>query len=256
MRRAAVWLVASALAPGAAAACSMAPATDLPATRIVSAPFETTAWYGGATDIYPHGALGDGIEAMFLTLAGPRTTAPCGALTVAAGLGQVFEDDHPRLADLDGDGIAEVIAVRSSLTLGAQLVVYRETPDALVEIAATAPIGQPNRWLAPLGAADLDGDGRVEIAYVDRPHLARILRVLRLEGDSLIEVAAVSGVTNHRFGEPAISGGIRNCGTGPEIIVASADWSRVLAVTLAGGTLFARDLGPMGTTLDAALDCR
>jgi hypothetical protein len=51
-------------------------------------------------------------------------------------------------------------------------------PDVRL-LAATPHIGSANRWLAPIGAADLDGDGRVEIAYVDRPHLARTLRIWR-----------------------------------------------------------------------------
>ena len=125
-------------------------------------------------------------------------------------------------------------------------------------MAATPYIGQRFRWLAPVGIADLDGDGRVEVAYVDRPHLAKILRVWRWEGGALREVAAASGVTNHRIGEPTISGGIRDCGEGPEMIVASADWSRVMAVTLHGGALSARDLGPGGGAagLARAMACR
>ena len=35
--------------------------------------------------------------------------------------------------------------------------------------------------LAPLGAADLDGDGKIELAYIDRPHLAKILRIWRFD---------------------------------------------------------------------------
>ena len=37
-------------------------------------------------------------------------------------------------------------------------------------LAAIPFIGTRFRWLAPLGAADLDGDGRVEIAYAETPH--------------------------------------------------------------------------------------
>jgi hypothetical protein len=77
-------------------------------------------------------------------------------------------------------------------------------------------IGQRNRWLAPIGAADLDGDGRVEIAYVDRPHLARTLRVWRSRpGGTLTEIATATGLTNHRIGEAFITGGIRDARRGP-----------------------------------------
>jgi hypothetical protein len=42
---------------------------------------------------------------------------------------EVFEDLAPRLADLDGDGKAEIIVVQSHRDLGARLAVYGLTPD-------------------------------------------------------------------------------------------------------------------------------
>jgi hypothetical protein len=94
-----------------------------------------------------------------------------------------------------------------------------------------------------VGAADLDGDGRVEIAYVDRPHLARTLRLWRFDAGALVLVADLPGVTNHRTGETDIAGGIRTCGDGPEMILASADWSRLLAVRFDGAGFSQRDIG-------------
>jgi hypothetical protein len=165
---------------------------------------------------------------------------------------RVFEDTAPRVVDVDLDGAAEVVVVESSVTQGSRLAVYG--PDGLV--AATPFIGQPNRWLAPVGAADLDGDGRVEIAYVDRPHLAKILRVWRFSGGKLTEVAAAQGFTNHRIGERDIAGGIRDCGAGPEMIVADAEWRQVVAVRF-DGRLGARPLGPHSgrESLAAAMAC-
>jgi hypothetical protein len=83
----------------------------------------------------------------------------------------------------------------------------------------------------------------MEIAFVDRPHLARTLRVFRYRDGTLEEVAAVARVTNHRIGEIDIAGGIRTCAGGLEMIVASDDWARLLAVTLRGSTLETRDIG-------------
>ncbi|WP_373353815.1 FG-GAP repeat domain-containing protein [Pseudoroseicyclus sp. CXY001] len=201
------------------------------------------AVYDAPTDRYDHGVLGDAIEWGALVFTFDRCPACANFQPVHRRLtlpeSRVFEDLEPRLADIDGDGVAEAITVESDLALGARLAVY--APSGLM--AATPFIGQPHRWLAPLGAADLDGDGRVELAYVDRPHLARVLRVVRQDGAALVEVAALSGVTAHRIGEDWISGGIRDCGVGPEIIVASPDWARVLAVTFDGAELTARDIG-------------
>ncbi|MEM9972381.1 MAG: VCBS repeat-containing protein, partial [Pseudomonadota bacterium] len=113
-------------------------------------------------------------------------------------------------------------------------------------VAANEFIGRTNRWLAPVGvgAADLDGDGAVEIAFVDRPHLAKTLRVFRFAGGALTLVGEFPGVTNHRIGERDIAGGIRDCGAGPEMVVADAAWQRVLAIRFDGARFASEAVGP------------
>jgi hypothetical protein len=141
--------------------------------------------------------------------------------------------------------------VESDLSKGARLALY----DSKGLRAATPFIGRPHRWLAPIGAGDLDGDGKLEIAYIDRPHLAKTLRIWRLDGDSFTEVTARDGFTNHQIGWDHIAGGLRDCGDGPEMIVASADWSRLKALRF-DGTLTARDLGAYSSLSErAALAC-
>lgn len=205
------------------------------------------ARYAEPTARYAHGVLGDAVEWGALVM---RTDAGR-ALTLRLPRVRVFEDTAPRLADLDGDGRAEVVAVESDLARGARLSVY----GSAGLIAATPFIGRPYRWLAPAGVADLDGDGRVELAYVDRPHLVRRLRIWRLEGGALREIAALDGVTNHRIGDREISGGLRDCGTGPELVLLSPDWTRIVAVTMPGPA--GRDLGANDpAALADALACR
>ena len=201
------------------------------------------AWFEAPTTAYAHGVLGDASEPTRLHALSADTSAGCG-LSVGAGPGHVFEDLAPRLTDVDGDGLPEIVVVRSSATAGAQLAVYRRAGEELVPWMATPFIGTRFRWLAPAAWGDLDGDGAWEVAYVDRPHLARTLRVWRHVDGALVEVAALAGVTNHRIGEAYISGGLRDCGAGPEIVLASADWSRTVVVTFDGARLAARDDGP------------
>ncbi len=203
-------------------------ATSACAETIVSAD------YAAPTDRYAHGILGDAIEWGALEI-----TTDTGTRTFALPQERVFEDVAPRLVDLDQDGTPEVVVVETLNTAGAQLAIYDETG----KIAATPHIGRTNRWLSPIGAADLDGDGLVEVAYIDRPHLAKTLRVWRFEAGNLVPVADLPGLTNHRIGEADIGGGIRDCGQGPEMITASADWSRVMATSLADGALTTRDIG-------------
>ncbi len=223
-------LVAALLLPGGARDAATAAPADPAAAAI------TAARYVAPTTRYDHAILGDAIEygALELTLAdGTRRR-------IVLPTSRVFEDVAPRLADLDGDGRPEVITVETSLSAGARLSVY----GAGGLIAATPFLGRTHRWLAPLGAADLDGDGRVEVAYVEKPHLTKILRVWRFVGGRIVPVARMLGLTNHRIGESTIGGGIRRCSGMPEIILASGDWRQVMAVRLAQGQLRARAIGP------------
>ncbi|WP_371687440.1 FG-GAP repeat domain-containing protein [Thalassococcus sp. S3] len=206
------------------------------------------ARYDAPTTRYAHGVLGDAIEygALVLRVKGRvlRFTLP---------EDRVFEDVEPRLVDVDGDGDHEVIVVETQAQLGAALAIY----DARGKIASTPHIGRTNRWLAPLGASDLDGDGLVEIAYIDRPHLAKTLRIWRFEDDALVPVADHPGLTNHRIGEADIAGGIRDCGTGPEIITADATWTDIMASTLKDGQISTRPIGlhKDRSSFAAALSC-
>ncbi|MFZ5963341.1 VCBS repeat-containing protein [Thalassococcus sp. BH17M4-6] len=218
-----------------------------------TAPQVVGAEYAAPTDRYDHGVLGDAIEwgALVLRLRDCPTCAPRGVrLTLPQT--RVFEDLAPRLIRTDsGQTIAMV--VESDLRRGARLALY----GAEGLVTATPYIGRRNRWLAPVGAADLDGDGRVEIAYVDRPHLAKTLRVWRLEGERLSPVADLAGLTNHSIGWDYILGGLRECGTGPEMILADADWTRVMAVRLSAGQLTVTPLAPYRgrADIDRALAC-
>ena len=225
-----------------------------------------SASYEMPTDRYPHGVLGDDLEWGALRV-GTRNRPGC-----AAGGGDivlrlppelVFEDVAPRVVDLDGQGPAEIVVVESHATKGARLVVWGFRDDTFLRSAATPFIGSRFRWLAPVGAADLDGDGVIELAYVDRPHLAKTLRIWRYlpRADGLAdleEAAALPGVTNHRIGERDIAGGLRDCGQGPEMIVADAAWREVLALRYDGAAITMAKLGPHRgrDSFAQAMDCQ
>jgi len=195
-----------------------------------------SAVYTEPTDRYAHAVLGDALEWGALEM---RATDGR-MLRIRLPEERVFEDTEPRLVDIDLDGDQEVMVVETLASQGARLSIYDE--DGLV--AATPYIGRTFRWLAPVGAADLDGDGFVEVAYIDRPHLAKTLRIWRFQNGGLVEVAQAAGLTNHRIGEADIAGGLRNCGTGPMMITANANWTRLIASTLKDGKIVSRDIGP------------
>jgi hypothetical protein len=114
----------------------------------------------------------------------------------------VFEDRVPRLADLNGDGDDEIVLVRSYVRRGAALAVLSVVGDRLAIIAETPPTGSPNTWLNPAGIADFDGDGRLDIAYVQMPHVLGRLRVWTLRPEGLVEIATLSDASNHVADSP------------------------------------------------------
>ncbi|WP_408057666.1 FG-GAP repeat domain-containing protein [Tritonibacter aquimaris] len=201
----------------------------------VAAETVTAASFDQPTRRYAHGVLGDAIEYGSL-----RITSAAGSIEVVLPKDHVFEDLAPRLVDIDLDGQAEVMVVETDMARGAQLAIYDHSGK---KIAETPHIGRSNRWLAPIGAADLDGDGLVELAYIDRPHLAKTLRIWRYQDGALVEVAALRGLTNHQIGQDFITSGLRRCGDTVELITADAHWQSVVATVLQADQLKSRVIG-------------
>ena len=193
------------------------------------------AWLTGPTKRYPHGIMGDAIEASGIRV----VTSDGTTLDVALGPDSVFEDRLARLADVDGDGRDEVIVVHSYLDAGAALAVYEVRDGALRRKAEARAIGRPSRWLNPIGVADFDGDGTPEVAAVITPHIGGILKIYSVEGDALVEEASTNrGFSNHFIGsrELGLSAMADANGDGvTDILVPSADRGALRIVTFAGG---------------------
>ncbi len=217
-----------------------------------------SARFTDPTNRYPHNVLGDlpGFGALEVRLAGGTS------LRLVLPESRVFEDISPRLWDIDGDGVPEIVVVESDQRLGARLTAWtvQQTADGAHSISLRAAgdfIGTRFRWLAPVGIADFTGDGRPEIAYVAMPHLARRLVLVRLEDDRLAPVAQLDGVSNHRIGEAFITGGIRDCGAGPEMLLPISDWQQIARISFVGDRLTALNHGPFisAAALAAELSC-
>ena len=211
---------------------------------LLCVPFAATAggieeaFYGEGVDVYPHRIMGSVLEKQEL-----RVQADGVKITLTLE-GNVFEDMAPRVADMDGDGLNDVVVVETDPELGASLAIYTLRDGALVKLAATPHIGRAFRWLAPAGIADFDGDGQNDVAYVETPHLGKTLRFWTMRDGALIEIAAAQGLTNHRIGEEMISGGVRDCAGAVEVVTASGDWRFIVATRLVGGEPEFTTVGP------------
>lgn len=154
-----------------------------------------------ATDRYAHGVLGDAIEAGCLVLLDDNDES----FTLDLPQSQVFEDLEPRIADINGDGINDVVVIRSDSSGGAAIAIYTIKNNNVEELAATPPIGLSNRWLAPVGIADFNNDGNLDIAYVQTPHIGGILKVWSMIDKEFKQIAERRGFSNHSIGSTRVS---------------------------------------------------
>ncbi|MFN8721178.1 MAG: hypothetical protein ACK5YI_10135 [Rhodospirillales bacterium] len=192
-----------------------------------------SAWLVDPTLRYAHGVLGDAVEA-----GGFAVERDGMILLHRLDPDAVFEDRRVRLDDLDGDGEPEAIVVKSRLDTGAALAVYRIGADGIVPHAESPAIGQPNRWINPVGVGNFTGTGERMVAAVVTPHLAGSLRLYRLSGSALVEVARIDGYTNHVIGsrnlDLAVVRDVDGDGT-PDIVLPTRDRGSVAAVTFRAG---------------------
>ena len=156
----------------------------------------TAARYAAPVERYGHFALGRPHEYARVS----ASTSAGRKLELQLPENEVFEDLAPRLVRLAPGEPAALLAIVSRRDAGSRLVLIGLNGGRLAISAQSAAIGTQNRWLNPVGAADLDGDGRAEIAAVITPHIGGTLKLYRRRGADLIEIAALAGFSNHVYG--------------------------------------------------------
>lgn len=183
------------------------------------------AWLGTPTDRYPHTALGSRTHAGSVHV---LTTASAGGqqeIVYRLPLHRVFEDLTLRLVDIDQDGRDEIIVVEADALRGASVVVLglSDSPQgkSLKELARSPPAGSTFRWLNPVGVADFDGDGKLDVAAVITPHIGGVLTLYHYRPPQLVPYASAMDTSNHLMGSPEqqLSAVIQQPGQRPTILV-------------------------------------
>ena len=154
------------------------------------------AQYALPTDRYGHGILGDRIEAGQLVVAKDSVFY---VFTLSDDY--VFEDIKPRLFDVDRDGELEFVTIRSHKDKGAGVVIYKIILDQLEEYAWVNEIGTSFRWLNIVAINDLDNNGKVELVWVQTPHIGGVLKVATIGSGELSVIDETRQFSNHAIGE-------------------------------------------------------
>jgi hypothetical protein len=171
--------------------------------------------------------------------------------------GEVFEDLAPRVVRLSADAQAELLVIVSARGSGSRLALVGLKGGRLEIVAQSASTGMSNRWLNPVGVADLDGDGVAEIAAVTTPHIGGVLRIYRRRGERLIEFASLAGFSNHVYrttelglSKPAMIAGRM------QLLVPDAERASVRVIALKGSALVETARCPLAAPITSPVALR
>jgi hypothetical protein len=159
---------------------------------------DTVALYAGATDIYDHGILGDGLEGSQLVVLDTSTGELQFRTQIAPPAGFVYEGISPMLVDWNQDDQLEILATISDSQTGSRFVLYSLEG---VRLAESESIGQGYRWRHQIAVAAVEAGGELWLVSVLRPHLDGTVQLHAWRGDQLVEVASLAGYSSHRIGE-------------------------------------------------------
>ncbi|MBF8288732.1 MAG: hypothetical protein HW381_1840 [Candidatus Rokubacteria bacterium] len=129
------------------------------------------------TERYPHGVLGDKLEASAVTVIAVAPNALTIRFRYVVRAPAVLED---------------LIAIMAPIGEGRR--------PAVVVVKSAPAFGQSDRWVHVIGAADVSGDGIPEIIAVNTPHLAGVLVAYERRAAFLVPSAKALGYSSHAAG--------------------------------------------------------
>jgi len=205
-----------------------------PDARMVMNGIGQVAVYVNATDQrYVHGIMGDQVEGATLLILDSKDSEIRVLARVDLPGEDVYEGLSPFWADVDGDGIEDLVTTVSNSTSGARLRAYLWNGNQIKQEVDGPAIGQGNRWQHQLTAEALGPNGEIEIADVLTPHIGGTLRFYRFDGTSLNVEASFPSVTTHSIGsrnlDQTATGDFNGDGQ-PEVLVMSVERDAIIGV--------------------------
>lgn len=144
--------------------------------------------------------------------------------------GQLYTGGAPECTDLDGDGMADVVAAIAGPE-GAWLTVYGKQSGP---IASTEPVAG---GVSIVGGADMDGDGTAELAWIEGAEGEGRLRIADLREGQLAEIASADGFADRRA-DGTSAADMNRCGKrGDSVVLPKADGGELHRVRLVDGRL-------------------
>jgi len=168
----------------------------LPDSRILMDELGRLLFLSNPTSDYPHGVLGDALEARSITLIDPNRK-PVKIKEFKIDPADVIEGIAPLWVDLDGDGVRKIIVTQSNINVGARIVVYDQEGEV---IAQSDPIGQGFRWLHLIAAAQIVNDDTLDLVVVRTPHIGGVLEIYELTEGKLEISTSLKGYSSHQIG--------------------------------------------------------
>ncbi|HIG31818.1 MAG TPA: hypothetical protein EYQ50_30000 [Verrucomicrobiales bacterium] len=168
----------------------------LPDAKILVDEKERLLFLASPTSVYPHGVLGDSLEASRIVLVN-ASSEPRIVSNIEVNTPFVIEGIAPLWVDFDQDGKREIVVTVSDSLEGAKLVVYSEEGNLIAE---SAPIGRGFRWRNQMPVAALGPEGEMELVDILTPHVGGTLQFFQLRNQELVRSVFLKGFTSHRIG--------------------------------------------------------
>lgn len=205
-----------------------------PDAQITVSATDQIAVYAEATDQrYVHGIMGDNLEGAALVVL--QLTDNLLEIVARVDLpGEaIYEGLAPMWADVNQDGIEDLITTISDSRNGSRIRVYLFDGEQITGSVDGPAIGTGFRWQHQLAWGAFGPNGEMELVEVRTPHIGGIVRFYQFTGDAMQIVAELPGYTSHLIGsrnlDMAVAGDYNGDGQ-PEIVLPSQDRTRIAGI--------------------------